>query len=65
MSIQQTAMEKVTTVAAGAATLSPWWLENLSGLSAKILPVLGVAWLLLQCVKFCRNWYREYMREKD
>jgi hypothetical protein len=63
MSYQQTAMEKVTTVAAGAATLSPWWLENLSGFSAKVLPVLGVAWLLLQSAKLIWSWYREYLKK--
>jgi hypothetical protein len=57
-------MEKATTVAAGAATLSPWWLEGLSGFSAKILPFLGVAWLVLQSIKFTWGWYREYKRGK-
>jgi hypothetical protein len=44
-------LDHATTVSAAAAIVSPWWLPDLSTISAYcalVLPILGVAWLLVQ-----------------
>ena len=43
----------VTASAAGAAVTSPWWLpqlQQISAISADVLPILGALWLILQIV---------------
>jgi hypothetical protein len=49
--IPQSKFEMITDTGAVAAAASPWWLPWLKTISddaALILPILGVAWLLLQ-----------------
>jgi len=53
-------METVTTTGAVGAVASPWWLPSLQTVSdaaALWLPILGVAWLLVQIgVKLYGAW---------
>jgi len=49
--LPQSKFEMVTDTGAVAAAASPWWLpwlKHISDDAALILPILGVAWLLLQ-----------------
>lgn len=44
-------MDHVTTTGAVGAVVSPWWLpglQDVSNTAALVLPILGVAWLLVQ-----------------
>jgi hypothetical protein len=43
----------ITASAAGAAVTSPWWLPHLqqiSAISAEVLPILGALWLIIQII---------------
>ena len=45
----------MTNVTAGAAIVSPWWLPALQGVSefaSVVLPILGVAWLVIQIIGY-------------
>lgn len=49
----------LTGVAAGAAIFSPWWLPALQSVStvfAAVLPIIGVAWLVLQITFKVIDW---------
>lgn len=46
-------IERATNAVAAGAVASPWWLPELqqaSEIAALFLPILGVAWLLLQMI---------------
>jgi hypothetical protein len=46
-------LDNATTAAAGAALSSPLWLpvlEDVSSVSALLLPVLGAIWLIVQII---------------
>jgi flagellar biogenesis protein FliO len=46
-------LDDATTAAAGAALTSPLWLpvlQDVSSLSALLLPILGAVWLIVQIV---------------
>lgn len=51
--------EYFTNAAAGFAVLSPWWLpwlEDFSTIAALLLPIAGLAWLVIQgWAKIYRN----------
>lgn len=45
------ATQKATTVIAGAAVASPWWLSMLkefSQIAADLLPIAGLIWIMIQ-----------------
>ncbi len=55
-----TRTEIATDVIAVGAIASPWWLKTLQAVhdgAAFVLPVLGVAWLLLQAFTHIRRNY--------
>jgi flagellar biogenesis protein FliO len=46
-------LDNATSAAAGAALTSPLWLpvlEDMSSLSALLLPILGAIWLIVQII---------------
>lgn len=46
-------IEKATNVIAAGAVVSPWWVPSLADVSqtaALLLPIVGVAWLVIQIV---------------
>lgn len=46
-------IDKTTTGVAAGAVFSPWWLPTLadvSQISAQLLPIIGLLWLLIQIV---------------
>jgi hypothetical protein len=51
--------DNLTNTVAVGAIASPWWLKMLTEVSefaAMVLPILGVAWLLIKMVAYFRNW---------
>ena len=54
-----------TTVMAGAAVTSPWWLQTLesySEIAAMLMPIAGVTWLVVQTVRALtnvKNWRKK------
>jgi hypothetical protein len=45
---EESLMDHVTTAAAGAAIVSPWWLDSLHSGAQYLLPFMGCVWLAVQ-----------------
>lgn len=55
--------ENTTSVAAGIALTSYWWipsLEQASGYAGKLLPILGATWLVVQIITKSIETYRKW-----
>lgn len=51
-------MDKITAGVAAGAVVSPWWLPAIKAVSdgaSILLPIVGLAWLLIQIVAFFRR----------
>lgn len=46
--VEESIMDNLTTAGAGAAIVSPWWLQAAHSGAEYALPFLGCAWLLTQ-----------------
>lgn len=54
--------ENYTSAVAGAAVTSPWWLpvlQHWSELSALLLPIAGLTWLLVQIFGYITKLVKE------
>lgn len=59
--------ENTTNVVAGAAVTSPFWLpilQNFSDISALLLPIAGLIWLLVQTIGYVQKSYKERKNER-
>lgn len=48
----------ITNLIAAGATTEPMWhtyLDNVSDIASSLLPILGVAWLVMQMIAFARK----------
>lgn len=60
--------ENLTSVTAGAAMTSPWWLPALHGFSqiaAEAAPILGALWLLVQIGSKLHEMYKRHKTKDD
>jgi len=65
--IHMTAHDTLSSAAAGAAVVSPWWLPQLhhvSTIAAEVLPILGALWLIVQIVTHILKT-RKALRDHD